>query len=66
VAHTACHGEVAGIEGRAIARERRTMFRMRSFLSREALDAVEQRIWKKLTPTPGIQGRAYLPKYAFG
>ena len=61
----ASHGEVAGIDRSIIAKLRRKMFHDRVFLSLERLDAVEERIWKKLIPTPGWTKKAYLPRYAF-
>jgi hypothetical protein len=60
------HGEEAGIPRETIKSTRRKMFRKRAFLSLTELDGLEQKIWKKLFPTPGIAGKAYLPAFAFG
>ena len=65
VAGRSSHGEEAGIPRAEIVRERERMFRRRAFLSLERLDVLEDREWRKLVPTPGIAGPAYLPKYAF-
>ena len=60
------HAEVAGIPREAIRRERRGMFRWRTFLSRIELAPLERRIWEKAVPTPGRPCVADLPAFAFG
>ena len=62
----ACHGEVAGIALKLISAERGRIFTERAFLSRERLDTMEERVWRKLVPTPGKAGRDYLPAFAVG
>jgi len=61
-----CHAEEAGIPGSLIADERSKMFAQRAFLSLIHLDRVEERLWKKLFPTPGDSAKPRLPAFAFG
>jgi hypothetical protein len=58
------HGGKAGIPPEIIADVREAMFTWRAFLSLAHLDAVEEKIWKKLFPTPGSIRPAYLPTFA--
>ena len=60
------HGEEAGIRRELIEEERERMFKDREFLSLIELDRVEERIWRKLFPTPGVLGPDYLPAFALG
>jgi transposase-like protein len=66
VAEDQCHGEEAGIPRAAIEKERRSLYRKRAFLSLTQLDPLEEKIWKKLFPTPGAKKPAYLPAFALG
>jgi hypothetical protein len=61
-----CHGEEAGIPGELIAEERRRLFEERVFLSRIRLNRVEEKLWKKLFPTPGYRTQPHLPAFALG
>jgi transposase-like protein len=60
------HAEEAGISRWAIKVTRTSLFRDRAFLSLTELDGIEEKIWKKLFPTPGTTVPAYLPAFAFG
>ena len=64
VADQRTHGEEAGIPREEISRTRRRISTRRAFLSLTRLDRLEERIWKKDSPTLGFPKPSYLPAFA--
>jgi hypothetical protein len=58
------HAEMAGIPRESISKERSRMFSRRAFLSLADLDGLEEKIWRKLFPSPGSVKSSYLPAFA--
>ncbi len=58
------HAEEAGIPLAVLSRARQGLFRERAFLSQVKLDATEERIWRKLFPTPGEGHPGKIPAFA--
>jgi len=58
------HAEEAGIPSAAQSQSRRRLFRDRAFLSMLEIDATQERIWKKLFPTPGLRQSGRIPAFA--
>jgi hypothetical protein len=65
VGDTTTHAEVAGVKRRNMEKEKRRLFTRRYFLSREAIEGENLRLWKRTLVTPlKPQDGYYVPGYA--
>jgi hypothetical protein len=64
VADTRVHATAAGIPLSLLSRKKSGFFESRVFLSHLSLTPSMERIWRKLTATPGLNKISYLPAFA--